>query len=298
MSHQKNLPLAVFLTLLSFFFMATNSALVKLINGRVNPFQILHLQNLFCLISILIFVLLKLRKITFFKTDHMGLILTRTVASLTAFFFIFVSLRHLSLVDATLLVNTSPFFIPFLLLLFLKESINHRLWWGVVLGFAGIIVILNPTATIFQWYALLPLISSISQAVIFISLRRLHHYQEPTTRILLYLYLFGTVLTLPFGIYEWQPPSPTDWIYLVMVGATSFLSQTAITIGLRYGTPKALRPLCYSSVVFALFFDWSIWKTIPSWTSAIGIVLVIIGGIIALLIENRSETPVSNAEFK
>jgi drug/metabolite transporter (DMT)-like permease len=278
--------------------MATNSALVKLINGRVNAVQILHLQNLFCLISILIFVLFKHRKFAFFKTNRIGLILTRAASSLAAFYFIFVSLQHLSLVNATLLVNTSPFFIPFLLLLFLKEPINHRLWWGIVLGFAGIIIILNPTATIFQWYALLPLISSISQAVVFISLRRLHHYQEPTTRILLYLYLFGTVLTLPFGIYEWRSPSSRDWIYLIFVGATSFLSQTAITLGLRYGTPKALGPLCYSSVVFALFFDWSIWKIIPSWISLAGIILVIAGGIIALLIENRSETPVSNAEFK
>jgi len=65
------------------------------------------------------------------------------------------------LLNATLLVNTSPFFIPFLLMLFLKEPINHRLWWRIVLGFVGIIIILNPTAMIFQWHALLPLISSI-----------------------------------------------------------------------------------------------------------------------------------------
>jgi len=82
------------------------------------------------------------------------------------------------------------------------------------------------------------------------------------------------------------------------MGATSFLSQTSITLGLRYGTPKALGPLCYSAVVFALFFDWFIWEDIPSWTSFIGIILVIVGGIAAILIENRSVPRLSKAEFK
>ncbi|HUD00854.1 MAG TPA: EamA family transporter [Rhabdochlamydiaceae bacterium] len=68
-------------------------------------------------------------------------------------------------------------------------------------------------------------------------------------------------------------------------------------LGLRYGSPKALAPLCYTSVVFAMVYDWTIWKDIPSLAAFIGIILVIVGGIIALLIENRS-TRVSEADFK
>lgn len=297
MNHRKNLPLAVFLTLLSFFSMSSLSALVKLIDGRVNSFQILHLQNLFCLILIFFFCLVKQKKASFFKTDRIGLILLRSVTALTAYFFVFISLKYLSLVNVTLLSITGPFFIPFLLLLFLKEPIDHRLWWGICLGFAGVIFILNPGSTIFQWHAFLPLISGLSMAAIFISLKRLHHYQEPMIRILFYLFLVGTLFTLPFGIYYWQNPSFTDWVYLVLIAICGFLSQTAITLGLRYGSPKALAPLCYSSVVFAMFFDWFIWNDIPSWTAFIGMLLVIVGGIIALLIENRS-TRVSEEEFK
>jgi drug/metabolite transporter (DMT)-like permease len=46
-----------------------------------------------------------------------------------------------------------------------------------------------------------------------------------------------------------------------------------------------------------MVYDWTIWKDIPSLAAFIGIILVIVGGIIALLIENRS-TRVSEADFK
>ena len=106
-------------------------------------------------------------------------------------------------------------------------------------------------------------------------------------RILFYLFFFSTVLTLPFGIYSWKNLPSHDWFLLALTALITFVSQMAITIGLRYGSPKALAPLCYTSVIFALMFDYLIWHTIPSWASVVGTALIIMGGITALFIENQ-----------
>jgi drug/metabolite transporter (DMT)-like permease len=261
---------------------------VKLINDRISSLQILLLQNAFGLAVIFLIFLFQRKKISFYKSDHYGLLLLRSMAGLGAFFFVFISVQHLSVANATLLLNTGPFFIPFLLFLCFKEMINHHLWLGIIPGFIGIVFILNPGSNIFQWHAFLPLISGLCVAIIFISLRRLHYYKEPMTRILLYLFLFATLLTLPFGVSHWKNPSSRDWILLGLISIASFLSQTTITFSLRYGSPKALAPLCYTSVIFAIIFDWLIWDNIPTWTSIVGTILIITGGIIALLIENKS----------
>ena len=115
------------------------------------------------------------------------------IGGLSSFLFVFIAVQHLSVADATLLLNTAPFFIPFLVLFLFKERVKPLLWLGIIPGFVGIIFILNPSASLFQWYALLPLLSGVGIAVVFISLRRLHHHGQPLLRILFYLFFFSTV---------------------------------------------------------------------------------------------------------
>jgi drug/metabolite transporter (DMT)-like permease len=288
MGHKKNLLLGASLSLLSYFCLSSTNALVKMINGRVDSFQILLLQYGFGLLVIFSICLFSHRKLSFYKSDHYGLLFLRAIVGVGAFLFVFISVKYLPVANAVLLFNTGPFFIPFMLFLWTKERIDHRLWFGIIPGFIGIAFILNPGSGVFQWHAILPLISGVCLAVIYISLRRLHHHKEPTIRILFYLFLFCALMTLPFAVYNWKNPLPKDWIFLAFICITSFLSQTLITLSLRYGSPKAMAPLCYTSVIFALFFDGLIWHHIPSWASIVGTILIIVGGVIALLIENKA----------
>ncbi len=277
-----------FLTLFSFFCAATTNMLVKLINHRLEPPQILLCQSTFSLVIISLICLCTHKKMDFFRSRRYGLLFLRSMAGLSAFFLVFLSLRHLSVSVATLLLNTGPLFVPFILWLCFKERIEPKVWLGIVPGFLGILLILKPGAEVIQWSALLGLLSGMSVAVIFTSLRRLHVHGEPMLRILFYLFFFASVVILPFGIYEWKMPSSHDWLLLGLAAMSSFCSQSTVTLAMRYGSPKALAPLCYVSVIFGLLFDWSIWHTIPVGWSLVGMGLVIAGGVTAIVIENRS----------
>lgn len=288
MAHKKNLALGVLFSLFAYFCLSITNTLVKIIDNRVHSFQILLLQFTFALLLMFLLCVYTRKTLSFYKSNHYGLLFVRAISGIGAFFFVFISIRYLSVANATLFLNTAPFFIPFVLLLYVKEPIDHRLWLGIIPGFIGIVLILRPTAHGFNWHAILPLASGISVAIIYLSVGRLHHYKEPMLRILFYLYLFAAILVLPFGLFYWQNPSTKDWLLLGCICITSFLAQTALTFSLRHGSPKALAPLCYTSVVFALFFDWLIWNHTPHWLSAIGILLVLGGGIFALILENQS----------
>jgi drug/metabolite transporter (DMT)-like permease len=288
MEQKKNLFLAVVLATFSYLCLSSANTIAKVIHNKVGLFQILFLQTLLGLLVISSICLFKRKKLSFYKSDHYGLLFLRSIAGLAFFFFIFLSVRRLSVTDTTLLMNTGPFFVPFLLLLFFKEKIHHLLWLGIILGFLGIFFILNPGSPIFQWYAFLPLISGFCIAVIFIVLRQLHDYREPTLRILFYLFLFATLINLPFGAFNWQVLTSKDWILLILVSVCGFLSQTTVTVSLRYGSPKVVAPLCYISVVFSALYDWLIWDEVPTWHVLIGAFLVILGGVTAILIENQT----------
>lgn len=122
-------------------------------------------------------------------------------------------------------------------------------------------------------------------AILYIVLRELHFHKEPLTRVLLYLFYVAAIVTMPLAIYTWNPPTATQWILLACVSLGSFLAQSLITLSLRYGSPSALAPLCYTSVIFSLLYDWFIWHNIPSLISWLGILLVIGGGVRAIYIE-------------
>lgn len=284
---KQNLPLGASIALLSWFSLATTSTLVKLIH-EVNSYQILLCQNLFGLALILMIIFSTGKGLSFFKAKCYGLLFLRSMAGLAAFFLVFISIQHISIADATLLLNTGPLFVPFILWICFGEAISPKLWLGIIPGFLGIVLILKPGSEIFQWHALLPLMSGVSVAIIMIALRRLYMHGEPVLRILLYLFLFASLVCAPLGIQNWKDPTPHEWLFLSLIGIFSFFSQTAITIAMRYGSAKALAPLCYSSVLFALIYDRLIWGIIPQWISIIGMALVIIGGIIAIYIENQS----------
>jgi len=287
MLRKHNIPLGVFFSLISFFSLSSTYALVKLI--PISALQILFLQSLFCFTVIACICLIRREKPAFYVSKHYVLLFVRALGGLGTFLFIFIAVKYLSVADSTVLLNTSPFMIPFLLLLLFRSPINHKLWLPIALGFIGTVIILHPSSDIFQWHALLPLISAVSMAITYIALRKLHVHGEPMLRILFYLFLFASLVMLPFGLYVWVPPTPHQWLMLLTVMTTNFISQTTFTFSLRYGPAQTLAPLCYTSVVFAMLFDYLIWHTLPSWLSLGGSLLVICGGIFALLIENSRE---------
>lgn len=284
----KGLLLGVFFTLLSFFSAATTNALVKWMKDEFDSTQILLCQNLFGLLVISSLCLYSKKRASFFRSHQFGLLLLRSMAGLISFFFLFTSVKHLPVSISTLLLNTAPLFIPFLLHIFLKEKMKAIIWLGIIPGFLGILMILKPNQSFFQWYTILGLLSGLCAAIIVISLRRLHIHKEPMLRILFYLFLFSTLAIAPFGLSHWRTPTLQNGLLLALTMLSSFIAQTSITIGMRYGTPKAFAPLCYTSVIFGLLFDWLVWHTLPSTLSFIGILLVILGGVIAILIESQA----------
>jgi drug/metabolite transporter (DMT)-like permease len=287
MSAKPGLLFGALLSILSFFCLALTSALVKLLDGTVPIFQILFLQNVFGACLTIFICIWKKKGLSFYKSEHYGLIFFRAIIGLVAFLFLFIAIKYVSVTNATLLLNTSPLFIPFLLFFCFQERINHRLWAGIIPGFIGIGMILKPGSNLFQWQALLPIIPGICVALLYIVLRQLHFYKELMLRVLLYLFVCSALISLPMALYQWQSQPPAHWALLAFISISSFLSQSLVTLSLRYGSPSALAPLCYTSVIFSLMLDWFIWHHVPSWISLGGIVLVIAGGLMALYIETR-----------
>ncbi len=86
---------------------------------------------------------------SFLKTQHIGYHFGRAAFGVSASFLYMLSMEHISMVNATLLFNTTPIFIPLLSILFLGAVVTKRTWLAIGIGFIGIILIIRPSEQIF-----------------------------------------------------------------------------------------------------------------------------------------------------
>jgi drug/metabolite transporter (DMT)-like permease len=232
-------------------------------------------------------------------TQRFGLIFLRSVGGLLAFTCLFMAVRKTTLVDAVLLNNAAPLLIPFVMWIWLKVPINHKLWLGIILGFLGILFILKPGKEILDPGALFGLGAAICSSFVMVSVRILS-YTERHHTILFYYFLIASLLCLPFTLYYWKPVIEIEWIELACIGLLSYLGQWAFMRAFHHALPSQLGPFCYMAVVYSGLIEWALWGKVPDLWAWCGIFLVCAGGIWTIQFSKMPPPPpretASNAE--
>ncbi len=224
------------------------------------------------------------------EVSNFRLVLIRSLSGLLNLCFIFLAIKQISLVNTTLLNNSAPFFVPIILWLWLKIPINHKLWPAIVIGFIGIALILQPDGRIFNTGAMYALLSGICTAVSLITMR-LNAKKEDLYSFLLYFFLIGFVLTLPFAILNWSVQGLLPLLALIGIGVFSALGQVFLFSGLRHAKAHQLAPFTYSVVIFSGFYEFLFWGKIPPIIAYVGMALIIGSGIWIYLISRTPKNP-------
>lgn len=220
------------------------------------------------------------------KTDYPFKMLIRALSGLLSVSAMFYAVKHIPLVNAVLLQNTAPLFVPLIVRIWLQKQMDSKLWYSVVIGFFGVILILQPNSAFFSHTALIGLLAGLFSGISFVAIGILKK-TEPTARILFYTFLIGSLVTFPLMLIHWQPLNVRDIILLIAVALFMYLSQVFITHAFAHARATTLAPLNYLAVAFSGILGWIIWNHVPDELSFIGIILVCCGGVISIMIEQR-----------
>ncbi len=226
------------------------------------------------------------------KTDRLKFHIFRDSVGFFGIFTFFYAAKHISLANTSLLFNTSPLFVPIIAFFWQKLKIFHRLWWGLGIGFLGVVFILHPGKDMFQWAAILGLLSGFIAALVLIT-NRLLAYTEPPLRTLFYYFFIGSIL----GFFVWLPEAKEslqqlNWhnaLLLLGVGISGYLYQFFVTTSTRYAPVRLTSSFLYVSVIISLFFDWYFLGRVGDFYDLLGIVLVIVGGVLIVLMYPKDD---------
>ena len=273
----------------AWFCFALNAALSKLLKETSSVATILLFQN--CIGFLLILPLLLIRGVKLLKTDHPYLIFSRALVAFLAISGIFLASQRMPITDAMLLTNLSPFFVPFIVWIFLKKPINHKLWIGISIGLIGIIFILRPGIKIFNEGDIYGIGSALMVAFSTVLLRVLANKKVPVSTILFYLFLICALLSIPLGIIYWVKPTKENILILIVTGFIFAFAQFSFANALRHAKATHLGPFNYSAIVFGAVFDWLFFHNVPKLTTLIGILLVGTGGTLTFLLTKPPHNP-------
>src|SRR5579862_1335964 len=274
--------------LIAWLFFTVMTIITRYASETVPLVTILLMQNLIGLASVLPW--LSKHGWGLLRTEHFGLILFRSLVSLSAIGLSYLAVQRTSLVNTMLFNNASPLWIPFVVLLWRKIPINHILWPGFIGGFVGIILILQPGKEVIQLGSLFAIAAGILQSFNMVSLRVLS-YTERNHTVMFYYFLISSLACLPLSLYEWTLPGMGVWTEIACIGILFTVGQWCFVRAFHHAKASQLGPFCYSAVVFAVLIDWGLYGQIPSLLSWIGIALVCAGGIWAI----RFNQPVPKA---
>lgn len=278
-----NLPLGVLLFAIAMLLQATVGGLVKEGGPSISVAEFIFVQSVICWILCLPQALRGGFKMI--KTSRLGLILTRALTGLVAFFLLYLSFHHIPMVEGMLLMNTAPIWIPIVLLIWKRQNSPIAVWLAVILGFIGVACVIGRPTNLVNLYAPLALVSGIGLAIVIICLRDLTK-TETSEKILFYYFLLLSLATLGPVLEQWAHGvthiSVTGWTCMVVSGFVMYGCQMTLNHGMRFGTPHVLGPLIYLSPVFSGIIDWIFWHHVPHVMTFVGTALVIIAGILSI----------------
>ncbi|MGC6452408.1 MAG: DMT family transporter [Candidatus Puniceispirillaceae bacterium] len=226
------------------------------------------------------------------------IILARSVVHIAGVGTMYVSLRHLPLADALAIAFVYPFIMLVMGHMFLGEQVGVRRIAACTIGFAGTLMIIQPSFAAVGWPALLPLAVAFLFASLVLLTRQIAKDYDPiclqaasgftSTLILLLCWL----LFRDFGVADMQISSvtPRQAVGLTLIGLFGTLSHLSMNYAVRFAPSATLAPMQYIELPVAVSAGWLIFGELPNSLAALGITISVASGLAVIYFEHRALT--------
>jgi drug/metabolite transporter (DMT)-like permease len=196
--------------------------------------------------------------------------------------FFFAAIARMPLADAMAVFFIYPSLILVVSVIFLREKIGWRRWFGVVVGFIGVLFVVQPRLHHISTGVLFALGSGCAYAATLMLTRRLSMTDVALTTATTSA-LIGTMLYTGLAPFVWRPPAPTEWLWMVAMGIIAAIGHLLIINAHRLAKASFLAPCGYTEIVAAIFFGVVVFGDMPQWPVLVGMLLIVGSGIGVLL---------------
>ena len=205
------------------------------------------------------------------------------VASITS---LFIGLTYLPIAECTAIGFTAPLFITALSVPILKEKVGFHRWAAVIIGLAGVLIIVRPGGGLWHWASMMPLIGAVFFAG-FQLVTRVMAASERTHVTLFYTGIGGLLWTSLMVPFFWTPPTEVHWAVFIGTGVMGALAHLCMISAFNRAEASLLAPNNYTKLIWVAVLGYFVFGDVPSLNMWAGTVVIVLAGAYVLYRERR-----------
>lgn len=282
MSDNQRAALLMMASMATFTF---NDACMKSLSDEIPLFQAIFLRG--AMTSVMMIVLATMLgglKFSLSRRDW-GLVALRTAAEAAAAFLFISALFKMPIGNATAILQALPLAVTLAGAMFLGESVGWRRMAAILVGFCGMLMVVQPGAEGFNAYSINAVLAVVAITVRDLAARRLST-EVPSLTVAVIAALGVTFLSGIASLNEvWVQPSPLASMQLV--GASVFIIGGYLfsVMTMRLGDIGFVAPFRYTSLLWALVLGFVIFAEWPDNLALAGIAIIVATGLYTLVRE-------------
>lgn len=253
-------------------------ALLKALSAHYPPMQVAMLRGATSLPFTLVPVLLAGR-IRDLKPRRWRMHLLRGMLSVVVLGGFIYAVRVLSLANTYSVFLSAPLLVAALSVPLLKERLGFRNWLAILVGLAGVLIMLRPSASGFATLgALAALLGAIAYALGGIAVRVLTR-TDTTVSVVFWTVGLMTLFTGIICAPGWVTIQHEHWKLLLALGLLAAIAQYLLTEAFRSAPPSVVSPFEYTALLWGIGIDRFVWGVLPSARVVLGGSVVIATGL-------------------
>ena len=163
----------------------------------------------------------------------------------------------------------------------LGEKVGWRRALAIVVGLAGVLVILSPTDGGFDRALILPLINAVQMAVYAIATRIVGRDEQASTSFF-YLGVVGLVAVSGAAPFHLQPIAAIDWFWFAVLSITGIISHYLLIMAYNRLDAIQIQPVSYFQLVWASMLGVVIFGEVLQWNVLVGSLIVVGAGLFTI----------------
>lgn len=276
--------------LLASIHFAIMGGFTKILTAEIPSIEAVFFRNLVGLALIIIAVS---RADIVQKGGRAWLLVFRGIAGITSMLAFFYNIANMGLAEAFTFGKTAPIFIAIIGSLFLKERLNFAIWCYILVGFLGILCIMQPSLG-FSVNDAMGVINGIFAAIAYTSVHELRKNYDTKIIVLVFMIVgtlvplilllipifFSTPEGLDFIFAKFVMPDLKNLVLIALMGVSGVYYQTYLTKSFAVSKKAStVAVISYSDIIFTLIIGLILGDNLPNALGIFGIILVIFSGL-------------------
>ena len=262
---------AILLTMSGSFFAVLMEALIRAAQYDSNVYTIGFFRFFFGLI--IIFPYLVKNKFTPYKTKNFKFYFIRGLFNLPMMILGFGALIYVPFEQFKAMHFLSPIIVVLLSFVIFREKIYLYRIFALLIGFAGMLIIVRPGIIEFNIGTIMILTSLTFWSFIIILSKFVSKDDSPITMVS-YQYTLMTFFSLPLAIYFWVTPSLTSLIYVFIGAISGTILHLSLALSYKYADLSVTQPIWFTGLIFGSGIGYFAFNETPDlWTWLGGIVV-------------------------